>query len=73
MTQSYVKPCIYCKERIEMSDKVSGKWLPYDLDGSAHECKTQTGTKKVEAETVTLAQVNTRLKVLEKMLLGNRV
>jgi len=57
-----------------MSDKGAGKWLPYDLNGSVHECKTQkeTGTKKVDTELVTLAQVDTRLKRLEAILLGDR-
>jgi len=58
-----------------MSDKGAGKWLPYDLNGSVHECKTQkeSGTKKVETKTLSLEQVDTRLKRLESMLLGDRV
>ena len=41
---------MFCKQEIVMSDRGAGKWLPYDLNGSVHECKkeTQTGTKKVE-------------------------
>ena len=35
----YTKPCIYCKADIRMSNKNEGKWLPYNLDGSAHDCK----------------------------------
>lgn len=35
----YTKPCIYCKAEIRMSNKNEGKWLPYNLDGSAHDCK----------------------------------
>ena len=38
MSQSYVKECIFCKAKIQMSDK-SGKWLPYNQDGSQHDCK----------------------------------
>jgi hypothetical protein len=38
MSQSYVKECIFCKEKIRMSDK-EGKWLPYNQDGSLHDCK----------------------------------
>ena len=35
----YTKPCVYCKAEIRMSNKNEGKWLPYNLDGSAHDCK----------------------------------
>ena len=35
----YTKPCVYCKVEIRMSNKNEGKWLPYNLDGSAHDCK----------------------------------
>jgi hypothetical protein len=35
----YTKPCIYCKAEIRMSNKNEGKWLPYNLDGSTHDCK----------------------------------
>ena len=35
----YTKPCIFCKAEIRMSNKNEGKWLPYNLDGSAHDCK----------------------------------
>jgi hypothetical protein len=35
----YTKPCIYCKAEIRMSNKNEGKWLSYNLDGSAHDCK----------------------------------
>ena len=34
----YTKPCIYCKREIKLSND-SGKWLPYNLDGSGHECR----------------------------------
>lgn len=32
---------MYCKEQITMSDE-SGKWLPYNEDGSSHDCRTKT-------------------------------
>jgi hypothetical protein len=35
----YTKPCIYCKAEIRMSNKNEGKWLPYNLEGSVHDCK----------------------------------
>jgi len=60
-----------------MSDKGAGKWLPYNLNGSVHECKKETstakGTKKVETITLTLETVDTRLKRLEAILLGDRM
>ncbi len=45
---------MYCNKEIELSDKASGRWLPYNMDGSAHECKNQsqketsTGTKTLK-------------------------
>jgi hypothetical protein len=33
---------MYCKEKITMSDE-SGKWLPYNADGSAHDCRAKNG------------------------------
>lgn len=50
MSQSYKKSCMYCNETIEMSDKASGNWYPYNMDGTPHDCRnqTKTGTKKVE-------------------------
>ena len=35
----FVKPCIYPKTEIKMSNKSDGRWLPYDFDLSAHDCK----------------------------------
>ncbi len=80
MSQSYNKPCMYCKERIEMSDKASGNWLPYNLDGCAHDCKTQnqnqneTGTKKVEtiSKPLSLEELDARLKRVESIVIGER-
>lgn len=39
----YSKECIFCKAKIRMSDQKEGKWLPYNPDGSQHECKAKTG------------------------------
>lgn len=33
----YTKLCAHCKVEIRMSNN-TGKWLPYDLDGSPHKC-----------------------------------
>ena len=38
----YIKHCVYCKSEIKMSNKNEGKWLPYNLDGSEHDCKPHT-------------------------------
>lgn len=35
---SYPKACVFCKESIKMSDE-NGKWLPFNQDGSQHDCK----------------------------------
>ena len=59
MAQSYVNPCIYCKEKIRMSDKKEGKWLPYYIeDDSPHDCKNG---KKQE---ITLEMVQKKLEAI---------
>ena len=61
-----------------MSDRASGNWLPYDLNGTVHECKkenqTATGTKKVETKTKTLSleEIDARLKRIESIVIGSR-
>ena len=52
----YVKECIFCKAKIRMSDK-EGKWLPYNEDGSQHDCKKNGNGKKE----YTLEQVQKKL------------
>jgi hypothetical protein len=75
MSQSYTKSCMFCKQEIVMSDRASGKWLPYDLKGRVHECITQTstGTKKVETKTLSLEELDARIKRLESMLIGVKI
>jgi hypothetical protein len=68
---------MFCKQEIVMSDKGAGKWLPYNLDGSAHECKNQnqtTGTKKVETNNrpLSLEELDARLKRLESICIDPR-
>jgi hypothetical protein len=41
----YEKDCMYCKQKITMS-KETGKWLPYNSDESAHDCRTKNGNAK---------------------------
>ena len=45
MSKSYVKNCDYCKEKIEMSDKDGGRWLPYNLDNGPHDCRNKANGK----------------------------
>ncbi len=63
---------MFCKKEIVMSDKGAGKWLPYDLNGTVHECKTtSTGTKKVETkQPLTLEQIDARLRKVESIIIG---
>jgi hypothetical protein len=68
MGQSYNKSCMFCKREIVMSDRTSGNWLPYDLNGEVHECK-RTGTKKVETS---LEALDARLKRVEAIVIGSR-
>jgi len=71
MSQSYTKSCMFCKQEIVMSDKGAGKWLPYNLNGSVHDCKTSsTGTKKVETKPLTLETLDARLKRVESIVVG---
>ncbi len=62
-----------------MSDRASGNWLPYDLNGEVHECKNQTGTKKVETNPspksdrgLSLEELDARLKRVESIVIGPR-
>ena len=54
MSQSYKKSCMYCNQTIEMNDRASGKWLPYNMDGTQHDCRNQkqsiAGIKKIETK-----------------------
>lgn len=74
MSQSYSKSCMFCKREIVMSDRASGNWLPYNLNGEVHECKkeNQTGTKKVDTnkKPLTLEALDVRLKKVEAMFNG---
>ena len=76
MSQSYNKSCMFCKNEIVMSDRGAGKWLPYNLDGSVHECKTtststsiSTGTKNVKTRPLSLEEIEARLKRVESIVI----
>ena len=34
----YPKDCKFCGQKIKLSED-SGRWLPYNLDNTAHECR----------------------------------
>jgi hypothetical protein len=73
MSQSYKKNCMYCNKQIEMSDKASGNLYPYNVDGTPHDCKNQSqGTKKVETKTLSLEEIEARLKRLESIVIDPR-
>ena len=67
----YNKPCSFCNRPIKMSDS-SGKWLPYNLDGSLRKCKTtnKNDTTKVTQSNnnITIENIDTRLKQLDARL-----
>jgi hypothetical protein len=42
MSKNYQKECLYCNQKITMSDE-TGKWLPYNSDGTAHDCRNKNG------------------------------
>ena len=78
----YLKPCIFCKQEIKMSND-SGKWLPYNLAGTSHECRPSEYGKGVEDSSgkhdqysvpydnkLTLESLDTRLKKVESILYG---
>jgi hypothetical protein len=72
----YIKHCVYCKSEIKMSNKNEGKWLPYNLDGSEHDCKPHTNgsinggdTNKSEAKKY--PTVEERLARLEEAVFGD--
>ena len=75
MSQSYNKACMFCKQEIVMSDRGAGKWLPYDLNGTIHECKNknqkpvqQSQQHEPQQKPLTLETMDIRLKRVENML-----
>jgi len=45
MSKSYEKDCIFCGNKIQMSDE-KGKWRPFNADGTEHDCKKNGKEKK---------------------------
>jgi len=57
----YEKECIFCKNKITMSNE-NGKWLPYNNDGSSHDCRTKTnGNGNGQNQKYTLDEVQKKL------------
>ena len=84
----FTKFCIYCNKEIRLSND-TGRWLPYNLDNTAHECKgkqkfgipevvtvttnkpqTQPQTQNKSSSTLTLEELDARLKKVERIVLG---
>jgi hypothetical protein len=42
---------MYCNQEIIMSQE-TGKWLPYNKDGSSHDCRTTTTTSATSTEII---------------------
>lgn len=61
-----------------MSDKEGGKWLPYNLDGSIHDCGNQSKIKAQEDDVVTNRQVTEQMSIearlarLEEAVFGDK-
>ena len=54
----------------------SGKWSPFNLDGSSHECKNKDNSPQPQQEQkkqlpLTLEEIQTRLQRLEKAVFGS--
>jgi hypothetical protein len=74
----YVKACSTCKKEIRMSNN-TGKWLPSNLDGSAHRCFEKGNTNgatpsktSVKIGSISLEDLDLRLKMVEMILLSLR-
>jgi hypothetical protein len=55
----YEKECIFCKNKITMSNE-TGKWLPYNKDGSSHDRRTN-GKTNGQNQKYTLDEVQKKL------------
>jgi hypothetical protein len=60
MSKNYQKECDYCDQKIIMSDE-TGKWLPYNKDGSQHNCRDKNGNGNSEKKIFTLEEVFRKL------------
>lgn len=61
----FEKTCTYCKAKIKLSDNKGGKWLPYNIDGSSHDCRNPNPPKQeTTAQPFTLEAVQKKLESL---------
>ena len=60
MSKPYDKNCIFCQKKLRMSDQ-TGKWLPYNEDGSIHDCKKNGTPVQKSKQEITLEQVQKKL------------
>lgn len=73
---SFKKKCDFCGQEIQLSND-SGRWLPRNLDNTAHECKgkqpqTQPQPQQPQKEhksSLTLEDLDARLKRVELVVL----
>jgi hypothetical protein len=65
----YTKPCTTCKKEIRMSNN-TGRWLPSNLDGSAHRCfgKKEEREKEEKPELKNLLQAQILLEGMDGRL-----
>jgi hypothetical protein len=57
----FEKTCTYCKAKIKLSDNKGGKWLPYNLDGSSHDCRNKETKQDTSTQPFTLEAVQKKL------------
>ena len=71
----YTRPCTFCNQEIRLSND-TGKWLPYNLDGSAHECKKSSEQPQTQPpqnkKQITLEDIESRLERIEHTLYGSK-
>ena len=70
----FSKECVYCHKDIRLSND-TGKWLPYNTNGSFYECKRieqpqPPKQQQQQQSTLTLESIDKRLKRIELTLFG---
>ena len=70
------KTCIYCNKEIRLSND-TGRWLPYNLDNTAHECKKSNEQQQQplppqNKKQITLEDIEARLERIEHTLYGSK-
>ena len=64
----YQKSCTTCKQQIE--SERNGNWLPYNQDGTFHDCRNQPVMAKIETNSKPASpeELDVRLRRVEKIL-----